>query len=221
MKQIDKSEILSTDYKDWVESDAGKYHKYNSSNNTHYIDVRMSLFYCQKGLCAYTEEILCDDSLIEKEKWKDGKHIGLIGNEFTFGDVEHFDESIKPKKGWLWDNLFMVQGDINKRAKHTKPIKYILKPDSKEYDENKYLQFDYETDTFSAHDDLSTEEKEEVCYMIKILGINHVVRRKLMIQDLRENFEMGMDIKEPKEYVTAWNMTLKALREEEKKIIVL
>ena len=213
MKRIDKSEILSTDYKAWVESAKGKYHKYDSSGNPHYTDVRMSLFYCQKGLCAYTEEILCDDELITKEKWESGKYIGLVGNEFTYGDVEHFDESIKPIKGWLWDNLFMVQGDINKRVKHTKAVKYILKPDSENYDENKYLQFDYETDTFFAHNNLSIKEKKDVNYMIKILGLNRVVRRKQMIQDLKENFEMGMDIEEPKEYITAFKMTLKSLKE--------
>ncbi len=111
----------------------------------------------------------------------------------------------------------MVQGDINRRVKHTKPVKYILKPDSENYDENKYLQFDYETDTFSAHDSLNSEEKKEVTYMIKTLGLNLVVRRKLMIQDLKEKFEMGMDIEEPKEYITAFKMTLEILKEEKGK----
>lgn len=209
MKRIYKSTILSTKYKNWVEAFTGSHDKYSASNK-YYFDVRMSLFYCQNGLCAYTEEKLCDKSLIDLSKWVDGKHIGLTGNEFTFGDVEHFDESIKPTKGWLWDNLFMVQGDINKRVKHTKAINYILKPDSTDYDENKYLSYNHKTDVFYPNDSLSPTEKVDVEYMITTLGINKVVRRKDLIKELEVAIELDLldALPNPIEYITAWNMTI-------------
>lgn len=208
MKRIYKSTILSTEYKDWVDSFTGEHEPYGAKNK-HYFDVRMSLFYCQNGLCAYTEEILCDESLLNVSNWTDGKHIALIGNEFTYGDVEHFDESLKPTKGWLWDNLFMVQGDINKRVKGRKGVKYILKPDSPDYDEYKYLSYNHDADVFYPNDALEPDEKEDVEYMITTLGINKVVRRKDLIKELVVANEVGLldDLPNPIEYITAWNMT--------------
>ncbi|MFK5976355.1 MAG: hypothetical protein QM493_07600 [Sulfurovum sp.] len=52
-----------------------------------------------------------------------------------------------------------------------------------------------------------------VGYMIKTLGLNHVIRREDMIQDLKIDFEYDMDLEEPHEYITAWNMTLQQLKE--------
>ena len=206
MRRIYKDKILSTYYKDWVDSfEEG--HKPYSSSNVHYFDLKMSLFYCQKGLCAYTEERLCKPHLIEIDKWADGKYIKSKQEVSTRGHIEHFDESLKKGKGWLWDNLFMVDGDINNK-KGTKAVKYILKPDSTDYDENKYLQFDYETDTFFAHIGLSKKERDEVNYMIKVLGINDVQRREDMVRELRDNLDMGIIPNEPNEYITAWRMTL-------------
>jgi len=206
MRRIYKDEILSTYYKDWVDNFDEK-HKVYDSRNVHYFDLRMSLFYCQKGLCAYTEERLCKPSLIEKDKWKDGKYIKSKQEVSTRGHIEHFDESLKSEKGWLWDNLFMVDGDINNK-KGTKPVNYILKPDSPDYDENKYLQFDYEIDTFFPNINLSKEKYDEVKKMIEVLGINDVQRREDMVQELKDNLDMGIVPREPSEYITAWRMTL-------------
>jgi len=216
MKRIYKDTILSTKYKECVDSFEGNHEPYKSSNKfgkEHYIDIRMNLFYCQNGLCAYTEEKLCDESLIKESNWVDGKHIGLIDDEFTYGDIEHFDESLKPTQGWLWDNLFMVQGDINRRVKHTKPVKYILKPDSTDYDENIYLSYNHKIDQFYPNDSLTDEEKIDVKYMIETLGINKVIRRKDLIKELVEAHKYGLleFEEEPKEYTTAWNMTVRNL----------
>ncbi len=215
MRRIYKTEILSSYYSDWIEKEKFKeQHPKYDSGNVHYFDLRMSLFYCQKGLCAYTEQKLCKPHLLTKEKWKNGKYIELKENTITDGHVEHFDESLKKTKGWLWDNLLMVYGDTNVR-KGTKPIKYILKPDSPDYDAYKYLQFDYEIDTFYAHIDLNDEDREEVNYMIKTLGLNDVNTREDMIQNLKIDIEYDMDLIEPNEYPTAWNMTLTQLKEEQ------
>jgi len=52
MRRIDKSTILSKNYKTWLESLSDEHPKYNSSNNKYYNDIKMSLLYCQNGLCA-------------------------------------------------------------------------------------------------------------------------------------------------------------------------
>jgi len=212
MRRIYKTEILSSYYQNWIEQEKYKdKHPSYSPNNVHYFDLRMSLLYCQKGLCAYTEEKLCKPQWIEKSKWKDGKYSETKENVPTRGAVEHFDSTLKDKKGWLWDNLLMVGSDINNH-KGTKEVKYILKPDSSNYDEYKYLQFDYETDTFYPNIHLIEDERRDVEYMIQTLGLNRVQRREDMIQNLKIDFEHGMELEEPNEYITAWNMTLSQLQ---------
>ena len=48
MKKIDKTNILSTKYKDWEEG-LESHPVYNSSNNKYYKDIVMNLLYVQKG----------------------------------------------------------------------------------------------------------------------------------------------------------------------------
>jgi len=141
MQKIDKSQILSTNYKTWHNSLGDNHPTYNSSNNKYYNEIKMCLLHCQKGLCAYTEEMLCDEKYFDISNWKNGKYTPLtqIQKNEIQGDLEHFDESLKTQKGWLWDNLFIVDTYINCRVKHTKAIKNILKPDSPTYDPYKYL----------------------------------------------------------------------------------
>ena len=53
MRRIYKTKILSSYYTDWIEQAKFKeQHAKYDSGNVDYLDVRMSLFYCQKGLCA-------------------------------------------------------------------------------------------------------------------------------------------------------------------------
>ena len=214
MRKIDKSIILSKNYKTWLENLGKEHPKYNSSNNKYYNDIKMSLLYCQNGLCAYTEEALCDIELIKVENWDDEKYItDLSSQDLICGDLDHFDERLKDKQAWLWSNLFFVQGDINRKVKRDKPIKNILKPDANEYDEFKYLQFHHKTNEFIANVNLSQAEKDEVNHMIDVLGLNRVkFKRKRQILRIRKAFEHGLELEEPYEYITAWKMTLQNLK---------
>jgi len=212
MRKIDKSTILSTQYKEWEKGlETDKHPAYNSSKNKYYHDIKMSLLYCQKGLCAYTEQILCDSSYIDIANWDEEKYIKALTTDdknAIQGDLEHFDESLKPKNAWLWDNLFIVATHNNCRIKGSKAVKSILKPDSKDYDPYKYLTFDSEEGIFGANGALNETDKEDVEYMIKTLGLNCIADdRKRQIKQWLDMRDMGMDV-EAYRYLTAWNMTI-------------
>jgi hypothetical protein len=214
MKKINKDTILSKEYKTWLDSLDETHPQYNSSNNKHYFDIKMSLLHCQGGLCAYTEQQLCDERYIDISCWNDKKYTATLEKddiEKIQGDLEHFDESLKFEKAWLWENLFVVLTHANCRIKGTKPIKALLKPDGTNYDEDKYLQFDFDTGVFFPHPDLSDTEKEDVGYMISTLGINCISsQRKKQLSNWKDMYEVGLDVN-PHEYPTAWKMTLKSL----------
>ena len=216
MQKINKSKILSKNYEKWLETLKGKEHpKYNSSSNKYYNDIKMSLLYCQNGLCAYTEQELCDEKFIVSSNWGKEKYktiLSKLDKDSIQGDLEHFDENLKPKNGWLWSNFFVVSTHNNCRIKHTRSIiKDILKPDDKNYDPYKYLEFDFETGVFSPLITLSIQDKAYVKYMIETLGINCIYsQRKKYIEDLIERRDVCLDVK-PYQYPTAWNMTLKKL----------
>lgn len=182
MQKIDKSVILSNDYKIWLDSLDDEHPKYNSSANKYYTDIKMSLLHCQNGLCAYTEELLCEDKFIVQENWDENKYTRELTKsdiDEIQGDLEHFDESLKQNQGWSWNNFFVVNTYVNCRIKGQKPIKNILKPDNDNYDPNKYLSFSYETGIFSPNIKLSKTEQEDVKYMIEILGLNCIhIKRK-------------------------------------------
>jgi hypothetical protein len=217
MQKINKNKILSKNYKKWLETLKEKEHpKYNSSNNKYYNDIKMSLLYCQNGLCAYTEQELCDNKFITSSNWDKEKYktkLSKLEKDSIQGDLEHFDEDLKLKNGWLWSNFFVVSSHNNCRIKHTKAIiKDILKPDDKNYNPYKYLGFDFETGIFYPNINLNKQEKEKVKYMIEILGINCInSQRKKYLEDLLERMEVGLGTK-PYQYITAWNMTLKQLK---------
>lgn len=216
MKKIDKSVILSKNYEKWVASLGEEHPKYDSSNNKYYNDIKMSLLYCQEGLCAYTEEQLCDKELIKPHNWDDEKYATTLDNRTNLinGDLEHFDESLKEKQAWLWDNLFFVQGDINRKVKCSQAIQAILKPDAPNYDPYRYLAFDYKHNMFVANANLTQQEQEDVECMIRTLGINaNSFKRQSLIKRLVKAFENEIELEEPDQYVTAWNMTLQQLSE--------
>jgi hypothetical protein len=210
MQKIDKSQILSTNYKTWHNSLGDNHPTYNSSNNKYYNEIKMCLLHCQKGLCAYTEEMLCDEKYFDISNWQNGKYTPLtqIQKNEIQGDLEHFDESLKTQKAWLWDNLFIVDTYINCRVKHTKAIKNILKPDSSTYDPYKYLDFNYETGVFFPNINLTQQEKDDVAYMIEVLGINcFFSQRKKQLQEWKDRIDVGLNV-QPYRFITAWNMTL-------------
>lgn len=214
MQKIDKSQILSSNYKTWHNGLGDIHPAYNSSSNEYYHDIKMSLLYCQKGLCAYTEEILCDEKYFNISNWNDVKYNTLLTQEQKNeiqGDLEHFDESLKSQKGWLWDNLFVAHVHVNRTIKKSKPIKSILKPDSPTYDPYEYLDFDYETGVFFPNANLEQSKKDDVSYMIEILGINCLFsQRKKQLQEWKDRIDVGLNVN-PYRFITAWNMTLRNL----------
>jgi len=218
MRKIDKSKILSKNFKEFENNlEVNKHPLYESKEKReYYTDIKMSLLYAQKGLCAYSEKSLISDmNLISLDKWIDGIYTKeLTDNEKKSikGDIEHFDESLKPENAFLWNNLFVVDTHINCRVKGRKKIiKGILKPDEKDYNPYEYLEFDLETGLFFPHYNLSPEIEKDVEYMIDILGLNcyHGERK--------EYLELILDLypkREPKQFITAWNMTLTNIKEE-------
>ena len=213
MRKIDKSTVLSVKYKEWEEGlEVDKHPKYDTSSykKKYYDDIKMNLLYCQKGLCAYTEQLLCDKKYLDQISWDDEKYIKVLSTEdkhSIHGDLEHFDASLKTNNAWLWDNLFIVATHNNCRIKGSKPIKPILKPDSPNYDPYKYLTFDSEEGIFGANGALNDAEKEDVEYMIKTLGLNCIAdERKRQIKQWLDMRDMGMDV-DAYRYVTAWEMT--------------
>ncbi len=206
MKKIDKSKILSKEYwKCMNELEGVKY----SSSHKYIKDIKMNLLYSQNGLCAYTEELLCDLTLLEENCWQKGRYIHSLADENLInGDLEHFDCTLKDTQAYLWDNLFMVNSNINCRVKGMKPINPILKPDAKDYDPFKYLEFDDKINKFLPNINLSAQEKLDVTEMIETLGINkNAFKRAKQIKDLKEDFELELDLEEPHEYITSWKMT--------------
>ncbi len=152
---------------------------------------------------------------ISKENWNEEKYITKLDNQNLInGDLEHFDESIKEKQAWLWNNLFFVNGDINRKVKCSKSILSILKPDAPDYDPYKYLEFDYKRNLFVANSGLSDEEQDDIECMIQTLGLNsNRFKRKHQIERLVKAFEFGLELDEPYEYITSWEMTLKDLKD--------
>lgn len=218
MQKIDKSTILSNNYKEWLDTLGDNHPSYNSSSNKYYNDIKMSLLHCQKGLCAYTEELLCDERFIKIENWDENKYkkeLTKLEIDEVQGDLEHFDESLKPTQGWLWDNFFVVNTYVNCRIKLSKSIiKGILKPDDENYDPYKYLSFSYETGIFSPNVSLTKEEQENVKYMIEILGLNCIhIKRKKQLKEWMDRYELGLPI-DNYQFITAWEMTLNNLNNE-------
>ena len=212
MQKIDKTNILSTQYKLWVDAISGNHPTYSSSQK--YVkDIKMSLLASQNGLCAYTEEELCDATLISADNWTDGEYSTNLDNQnLVNGDLEHFDCTLKESQSYAWDNLFMVNSNINCRVKGSKEIHHILKPDSTDYDPYKYLEFSDELNLFIPNDTLDENDKLEVKVMIETLGLNsNSFKRAKQIKSLKEDFELGLELKEPHEYITSWKMTLDSL----------
>lgn len=216
MKKIDKSTILSKVYKAWeedLENNLQNHPKYNSSNFRFYKDIVMNLYHCQNGLCAYTEKELLstDENHFDIVSWsEEGKY--LI-NELPshLGTLDHFDESLKTSKAWLWDNFFMVLSQVNGK-KRTKPIDNILKPDSPEYDPFSLLAYNHEEHIFYPKPTLNENLIKRIEDMIDTLGLNYVKDwRKKYISERIKAIEFGLDPDPAEEYITAYTMTRRNL----------
>lgn len=213
MRRIDKTEILSTEYKAWEEDLEQRDHAhplYTSSNFEYYLDIVMNLFFCQHGLCAYTEMQLCPKEDFDPRHWQNGRY-KASGKPHYLGQLEHFDERLKAKKAWLWRNLFMVHSDINTKVKRAKAVDYILKPDSDDYDPFKLLEYNKSLHIFIANTDLPEDERKRINTMLETLGINFGPVRDRRERVLTRHFEMiDFEIASwddtPDEFPTAFEM---------------
>lgn len=228
MQKIDKTQILSKTYKDWeqgLESEKKRHPKYTSSKFRYYTDIVMNLFYCQKGLCAYTETELCISEYIAVDCWNNGRYIN-DKPEFL-GQLEHFDESLKSKsnntegrKDWLWDNFFMVVSDINTKVKRQQKVDYILKPDNENYNTFEVLDYDLKQHRFTANyanHNLSDDDKTRIERMIKILGLNFaniINKRKRLLEDVinKRKLNIAVSATSTGEFPTAFQFLMKELK---------
>jgi hypothetical protein len=171
MRKINKTAILSTAYKNWEES-LETHPEYDSSKNKFYYDVVMNLFHCQQGLCAYTEQLLCISDFYDAHNWKDGVY-HKPANWAIKGQLEHFDSTQKKTKGWLWDNFFMADTDVNTKIKRSNPVDDILKFDRPDYDEFQLLEYNSTEHIFIANTALDEDRQARINEMLFTLGVNH------------------------------------------------
>ncbi|HNG63681.1 MAG TPA: hypothetical protein PLK54_07995, partial [Ferruginibacter sp.] len=140
----------------------------SSSNNTYYYDIIANLLWVQQGLCAYTEMYLIDKNTVAPKKWEKGKF-----KKFEFlGQLDHFDPSLKPKKGWEWNNFFVIHSDVNTKRKRDKKIHGIIKPDEEYYDPFEFLEYDFKTHNFLPNRSKSIKDQQLILDDINTLGLN-------------------------------------------------
>lgn len=202
MRKIDKSKILSFKYKNWLDSINLKAEEHPKDSKFK-IDVKMNLYFCQKGVCAYTEIILCNPELLNENNWKNGE---FIKKDFkVFGDLEHFNPNLKKNKYWEWDNLFMVCHEVNNlKGIQSVDEYYDFKPDSLKYDPFKVFDYDFDTHTFIPKISIKNEKKRNnIKNLIKLLSINHdmvIYKRETFFNELKYN-----DKKIINEFFTAYD----------------
>ena len=209
MRKIDKTKILSTQYKKWVDRlnrDKVKHPK----KRTYYNDVMMNLLHCQKGVCAYTEMIICNPELLDEENWKNGRYKSKKVDRL--GSLEHFDPQLKKDKYWEWDNLFAISLDINVK-KGAQEVDDILKPDSPQYDPFKLLEYNSRTHFFVPHRDIEDKDlRERIKRMLKVLQVNHntvCYHRKTFFNRIAWHGKVDMKPKIDR-FFTAYQMAAKA-----------
>ncbi|MCU0289599.1 MAG: hypothetical protein MUF15_24800 [Acidobacteria bacterium] len=209
MRKIDKTRIISTQYKNWLDQLNHDNVKHPSQSDKYYDDVLMSLLHCQKGVCAYTEMIICNPALLSEDKWENGRY--KCKSE-RFGSLEHFDPKLKEDKYWDWDNLFVVSLDINVK-KGDKEVDDILKPDTPQYDPFKLLEYNEQTHLFVPHRDIEDNTlRERIKKMIKVLHINHdtvCYKRKTFFYQItwQNNVDRSIIIDR---FFTAYHMVMEA-----------
>lgn len=198
MRKLTKICNLSTVYKAWIDAFEAvpiAHPEYNSSSHKFYWDIVMNLFHCQAGLCAYTEMLLCAPDLYSTDKWIDGKYDLSNGKPQIMGQLEHFDRSLKKKKGWLWDNFFMANTDINTKVKLVNAAPRILRPDLVTYNEFNLLEYDLDKHIFLPNSSLSESDQAIVFEDILILGINFgpiSEHRRVYIRDKLTLIQLGV-----------------------------
>lgn len=212
MRKIDKTKILSTNYKSWeeeLEINGQDHPRYNSSKNEHYIDVAMNLLYNQGGLCAYTEMRLCPLELLTRDKWHEGGYLNRKPE--IKGQLDHFDPSLKINKGWMWNNFFFIDTDVNTKVKGKQEVDAIMKPDDPDYSEDQLLNYDIENHIFFANTELDKGIQDRINAMILTLGINFgpvIDLRKDYLRNILAMRKFGLDY-EVTNFPTAYKMCTK------------
>jgi hypothetical protein len=154
-----------------------------------YKDVFVALLFCQNGLCAYTEELICDVANLKETDWENGVYIGEIIPQNYDADIEHFDSTLKQTQGWLLENLFAVGVAINRKNKHTKPVYSFINPSLANYKPENYLSYDFSTHKFVTKTKIVIEDPvlaKQVKEMIEVLGLNYGTTRDRRARYLSE-----------------------------------
>jgi len=214
MHKIDKSEVLAQKYKTEIDqlNIENQAHPKYSSNHRYYRSVLLSLLSCQNGLCAYTEFRLMEKEDLElyTAQLRDGEFSNKTNFEVP-AQIEHFDTSLKEKRGWEWSNLFAVFDSINTRVKNRQKVDEILKPDLDSYNPFEMLSYDIENQIFVPNERLSFTDFKRVTKMIKTLGLNWKFirdKRKEYLLPLLEKNKNG-DAITPHQFITAFEMSKK------------
>ncbi len=163
--------MLATVYKAWLDKlimDNQEHPPYTSSKGRFYYDIIANLIWVQKGLCAYTERRLQNHASFDFCNWKKGRYRKC---EFA-GELDHYDNTLKEKYGWLWNNLFLIDADVNVKSKRTNRPNGLLKPDLPNFNSFDLLEYDLSNHFFipNRKQDFDTQIliKEDITY----LGIN-------------------------------------------------
>ncbi len=215
MKKIDKTQILATEYKKWIDrlNNTNKNHpKYISSNHRYYKDIVGNLLWVQRGLCAYTEMYLCKENEVAENKWRDGKITKLT----NLGALDHYDSTLKTTKGWEWDNFFVIHSDVNSKIKRDKKVNYKLKPDLVDYDPFDFLDYDLKSHHFYPNAGKSIKDQNLIKEDIIALGLNYqpiIDYRKDTLKPLIDEVSLGLiSIAEAKrmlnKFYTAFEMSI-------------
>jgi hypothetical protein len=226
MKKLNKQCHLSSCYRNWeqtFEQQDLDHPPYSSSSGEYYYDIVMNLFHCQCGLCAYTEMRLCSTDVYDEANWKGGRYINCNHPERPafFGQLDHFDSRLKGNKGWLWDNFFMVETNINTKVKRSRSVDPILKPDNPDYDPYERLEYNERLHVFIANVKLPSADQVNINNIILALGINYdpvLDRRRKFINILLKEIEFGIstwDSVVVDEFPTAFEMIMRNRKEQQ------
>jgi hypothetical protein len=194
MRKLDKTEILAIGYKNWQD---GFLHnephpKYNSSAGKFYYDIIANLIWIQKGLCAYTEFRMQDFTKCTPENWNNNTF-----KKFDFaGELDHYNPSLKNTQGWLWDNFFLIDSDVNsKKVKGSKKPHSLLKPDKPDFNPCFYLEYDVTSHLFRPSKIRTIDEQNLILHDINALGLNWqptVERRAKYLNEIINDVKYGV-----------------------------
>jgi hypothetical protein len=215
MRKVDKSIILASSYKSWLDKLGETHPEYTSSNNKYYYDILANLVWIQGGLCAYTEVLLVDKKQVAPDKWTDGTF-----HKFEVkGALDHYFPNLKKSQGWHWQNFFLIDYDINSKVKRDKMPHGILKPDESNYDPFYFLEYNYLRHIFIPNSEREIDFQVKIKHDIDVLGLNYgpIVNEreeylKRLFSEALTGYKEISEIKnELYKFYTAFEMSMKQL----------